>query len=441
MKVVIIGGGSAGSTCAFEIRKLDKNAEITILEKTGHTEYSPCALPYVISGEINDFKDIFIFNDDDYKKNNITINLNSKVKKIDRTKKIITYTKQEEIKEIRFDKLVLATGSSSFAPPIEGLSDSDYYSFKTIDDAKSILNSIKKENKSVVIGGGLIGIELAHSLAVKREQVTLIEVKENILPGLLDKKMSEKLKEHLGKIQIYEERQVEKITNNNVIVENEKISFDKLLLCTGIKPNIKIAKQSGLETDKGIVVNEFMQSSDKDIYACGDCAESTELNSGQKILSALGTTATRQAKVIAQNILGGKKESPHVMNNSISKVGEVYVGSVGLSEKRAKELNLNIVSATYTGTARAEYYDSKKKITIKLIAKDSGKIIGGQIVGNAEVVGRLNLIALAISKEMQAKDIAELETCYNPPAAPIFDPLTIAARILIKKCNILRGKQ
>lgn len=440
MKVVIIGGGSAGTTCAFQLRKLDKEAEITILEKTENTEYSPCALPYVISGEIKDFKDIFIFTKDDYEKNNINLCLNSTVQEIDKETKKITYSKDNKKEQIQYDKLVLATGSSSFIPPIEGLDNTDYYSFKTIEDAQKISNDIKEQSTSVVVGAGMIGVELAHSLAERGENVKLIEIKENILPGILDPKISKKLKEHLEQIEVYEGRKIEKISGNELYVGEEKITFDKLFLCTGIRPNIELAKEIGLETDKGIVVNEFMQTSDKNIYACGDCAESTEFNSGQKMISALGTTATRQAKVIAKNLLGENEKFPFVLNNTVTKLGNLYVGAVGLSQERAKELDIKTISAEYTGNVKAEYYPSESKIRVKIICDSNGKILGGQIVGDEEVVGRLNLLSLAISKQMHVQELADMETCYNPASSPVFDPLNITAQICLKKLNLMGNR-
>ncbi|MFW6450417.1 MAG: FAD-dependent oxidoreductase, partial [Nanoarchaeota archaeon] len=214
---------------------------------------------------------------------------------------------------------------------------------------------------------------------------------------------------------------------------------DKLFLSTGVQPNTKLAQDSGFGVDKGIKVNEYMQTNDENIYACGDCAESTEFYLKEKILSQLGTTAVRQARVIANNISGKEMKFPFVVNNTISKIGELYAGSVGITQQRAKESNINAISAKYTGNVRSEYYSTKEKITIKLVCDLSGTLIGGQIIGDSEVVGRLNLIALAIQKQCHVSELASLETCYNPPCAPIFDPLSIASEICLKKLK-MRGK-
>lgn len=439
MKVVIIGGGSAGTTCAYELRKLDKEAEITVLEKTQNTQYSPCALPYFLSGEIN-FDDMFIFNLSDYQNNNINLVLNATVYSVDKENGIVFYKEDSNQKQLHYDKLVIATGSSNFIPPIKGIENANYYTLKTIEDAKTIAENIESGKHSVIIGAGVIGVELGAALA-EHEKVSLIEAKESILPGMFDSDMAKLIKKHLQAkgITILEGTKINEIAENNLLLNQEQINYDKLFLSTGVQPNTKLAQDSGFGVDKGIKVNEYMQTNDENIYACGDCAESTEFYLKEKILSQLGTTAVRQARVIANNILGKEMKFPFVVNNTISKIGELYAGSVGITQQRAKESNINAISAKYTGNVRSEYYSTKEKITIKLVCDLSGTLIGGQIIGDSEVVGRLNLIALAIQKQCHVSEVARLETCYNPPCAPIFDPLSIASEICLKKLK-MRGK-
>lgn len=440
MKVVIIGGGSAGTTCAFELRKLNKEVEITLIEKSSNVEYSPCALPYVLSGEIKSLKDIFIFGRNDYESNGINLILNSEVVSIDRKNKKIFYKKQDskEQEQIDYDKLVISTGSFCFFPEIEGIDKTDFFKLKTIQDAEKILKSLKKKSNSVIVGGGMIGLELAFSLKEKGENVSVVETRENILPHLVDSDISQKLKDYLEdeKIKFYENKTIEKVSNKELFLKDEKIKFDKLFLCTGVRADIRLAKESGLKTNQGIIVNEYLQTSDKDIYSCGDCTEAFEFFSGKKILSQLGTTAVRQAKIIAKNITGKKEKFSPVLKNTITKIGKIYFGSVGLTEKKAMEYQIKTISAKYSGNVRSDYYPSKSKITIKIVCDKKGRVIGSQIIGDEEVVGRMDLLALAITKKLNIRELANLETCYNPPSAPIFDPLTIAAEICVKKLNL-----
>lgn len=435
MKAVIIGGGSAGTTCAFELRKQEKDAEITIIEKTSYLEYSPCALPYVLSGEIQSFDDIFIFKKQDYQDNNIKLMLNTEVKHIDqKNKKIIL----ADGSETDYDRLVLATGSTCFVPPIQGIETIDFEVLKTIDDAKKIKESLPNSKDLVLIGAGMIGVELAVSLVDKGRKVTIVEAYENILPNCLDEDMSKILEEYLNSrnVDVQTSAKIKSISKNEVCLDVGNILFNRLIVCTGVRSNIGLAKVAGLNVDKGIIVDEFLQTSDKNIFACGDCVESYEYNSGKKIFSQLGTTAVRQAKVIAKNVLGKQEKFSPVMNNTISKIGDFYVGSVGMTKTRAEKSGLKAISARYTGNVRAEYYPSKEIITIKLVCDESGILVGGQIIGHAEVAGRLDLLALAIQKRLNINELAKLETCYNPASAPIFDPITITAEICQKKLAI-----
>jgi NADH oxidase (H2O2-forming) len=437
-KIVIIGGGAAGTTCAFELRKLDKEAEITIVERTGNLEYSPCALPYVLAGEINSFDDIFIFKRSDYKNNNINLLLNTAVTGIDKKAKKISYTGAKEEGELDYDKLVLATGSVPKLPPIPGLEKSDPFVLKTLADAERISENIKSGGRSVVIGAGLVGLELAIALNEQKEKVTVVEAQDRPLPGVLDKDMSDQASQYLDDtgVELLLNTKIEQIEKSKVHLENNSLSFDKLCVCTGMKANTGLAEQAELDCGEAIEVNDRLQTSDDNIYACGDCVFSIELNTNKKILSQLGTIAVRQGKTVARNILGQEEQAPAVVNNTITKMGELFVGSVGLTLERARQEGLEAVMAKYSGEVRSEYYPPSSRITVKLVADKDGKILGGQIIGREEVAGRMNLLSLAIGQGMTLDDLIGTETCYNPASAPINEPISVVAEIGKKKIRV-----
>ncbi|MDZ7611200.1 MAG: FAD-dependent oxidoreductase [Candidatus Moranbacteria bacterium] len=443
-KIVIIGGGAAGTTCAFELRKLDKEAEITIVEKTGNAEYCPCALPYVLAGEIKSFDDIFIFQKSDYENNNIRLLLNTTVVSIDKKGKKINCRDSKKTTALAYDKLVLAAGSAPKFPPIPGLEKAIPLALKTIDDAKRISQNASPggKNRAVVVGAGLVGLELAAALSKRGEKVSLIEARDRLLPAVLDKDMGEqagRYAESLG-IETYLNAGIEKIDKNKVCFGQNSLPFDKLYICAGMKASAGLAKQAGLDCGEAVEVNRRMQTSDKDIYACGDCVFSQELNTGEKVLSQLGTVAVRQGKTAARNLLGGKETAPPVLNTTITKVGELFIGSAGLTLERARQKNLRAMASKYTTQARSEYYPSSSPITVKLVFDQKGKLLGGQIIGKEEVAGRIDLLSLAIGKGMNLDDLIEMETCYNPASAPINEPLTVAAEIGKKKLNTIKNE-
>lgn len=406
MKVVIIGGGSAGTTCAFELRKENKEIDITIIEKTNQTEYSPCALPYVIGGEISDFEKIKIYTEKDYKENNINLILNEEVKEIDEKNKKIRL----KDRELTYDKLVIATGSKPYIPKIEGLTE--YLILKTVEDAKKIE---KLENKSIIIiGAGMIGLELGNALLNKNNKVIIFENQNSILPNMLDKDMASELEKLLENIEIKKE-EIKQININKLITKEQEYYFDHIIIACG----------TGLEN-----------LNNKALY-CGDCNYITEEITKATIKSHLGTSAVRQGKNVANKILNKDTESIPNLNNSITKISDYIVGSVGINTNTAINNNIKTISAKYKGTITAPYY-SDEPLIVKLIFNELEEIIGGQIIGKTEVAGRLNLLSLAISKKMNIKDLKTIDTCYNPASAPIFDPITVCAEIVEKKVNALK---
>ena len=438
-KIVIIGGGAAGTTCAFELRKLNKKAEITIIERTGNLEYSPCALPYVLAGEIDSFDDIFVFKRSDYDNNDINLLLNTAVTSIDKKAKKVSYTAEGKEGELEYDELVLATGSVPKLPPIPELEKAKPFVLKTIADAKRISENINSDDRSVIIGAGLVGLELAIALNEQGEKVTVLEAQDHLLPGILDKDMSDRISQYLADIgvELLVNTKIEQIEKEKVHLKDNSLSFDKLCVCTGMQASTGLAEQAGLDCGEAIDVNEQLQTSDENIYACGDCVLSTEMNTGKKILSQLGTIAVRQGKTVARNILGQEEQTPAVVNNTITKMGEMFVGSVGITLERARQEGFEAVAAKYSGEVRSEYYPPSSRITVKLISDKNGKLLGGQIIGREEVAGRMNMLSLAIGQGMTLDDLIDTETCYNPASAPINEPVSVAAEIGKKKIQSL----
>ena len=440
MKVVIVGGGTAGTETAVQLRKLDSNAEIIILEKTQHFQYSPCALPYVIGGEIATFNDIEITNNEFYNQRNLRLEQGCTVSSIDKQQKKVFYEKDGSKQEMNYDKLVISTGSTPFVPPIKGLESVKYSTFKSLDDAKKLKQIIGAGKKAVIVGGGYIGIELACALKKNNMDVTIVEIKR-LVCNALDLEMSDMVQAHLERmgIKIITGISIDKIEANTIYTK-EELRYDTLIISCGVHANIDLAQKAGLACDTGILVNEYLETSDPSIYACGDCVQSKYHIHNIPIMSQLGTTAVRQARFIAMNISGKKEAFPGVLNTSISKVGDLIFGSAGVTEEFAKQKNIKTVNALYKGSSKSEYYPGGKDFIVKLISDDKATIIGCQIIGYEDVAGRLNMISLAIQKNMTLHDLVKTETCYNPCVAPIFDPVIVAAEICFKKFETKYGK-
>ena len=419
MNVVIIGGGTAGSTVAFYLRKLNKDVNITIVENSKFTQFSPCSLPYYITNEISD---LFVFKEQDYKSANIDLRLNTDVSSIDKKNKVV----HTSAGNINYDKLVLATGTKNFIPDgFNGLT------LKNPDDIFLIDKKCKKGKSIGIIGGGFIGVEMAYVLKQRGCEVSLFEATEQILPNL-DKDMSEYIKSYLESngVSVYV-GSIPKQKENAISVNNQSHTFDEIIISTGFVPNLDAAKELGLKIDKGIVVDDYL-SADKDVYACGDCVVVKDFVLGNKIQAYFATHAVNQAEIVSENILGAKKKFHPVLNANISNIG-IYFGSVGISSKTAEKNGIKVISAKSKGTTKSDHHKHSKEIVAKIIVDSKGTLLGGQIIGGEDISGRINLLSLAIKKKNTIYDLAELETCYNPASTPIFDVIVKAARMCIRR--------
>lgn len=443
MQVVIIGGGTAGSEVAWRLRQQDKDVGITILEKGSYTQYSPCALPYVISGDIASFQDIFLFDRNSYSSNNIELKTGCEVEGINRQKQEVEYQKGGKRETIAYDRLVITTGCKFSPPDIPGLDQCSCLSLAGADDAKAIRDKVNAGDKALVVGAGYIGIELASALHKLGLEVTVLEAEDRIVPANFDRQMSSKIQSVIkGKgVKTITEVEIKNITPKQAELAGEVVAYDHLFVCCGLIPDTGLASQAGLECAQGIVVDEQGRTSDKNIYACGDAVESINFIDDSKTLSQLATTAVRQARVVAGGILGVNKKREKVLNTNISEFDGLVFGSTGVTEAYCRENDIETVSALYRGGTRAEYYPENKDIWVRIVADLNGRIIGCQIAGHEEVAGRLNAAALAIKQGLSLDELIQSETCYNPAIAPIFDPLAMAAEICLKKLNFKNGRR
>jgi NADH oxidase (H2O2-forming) len=438
MQVVIVGGGTAGSETAWRLRQQDKDARVIILEKGSYTQYSPCALPYVISGDIKAFEDIFLFDSNFYSANKIELKTGCKVESIDREKRQVACQIDGKSEIITYDRLVLAGGCKFSPPDIPGLDQCSYLSLARVDDAKVIRDRVGAGDKALLIGAGYIGIELAAALYKQGLEVTVLEAQDRILPANFDKQMSSKIQAAIEAkgVKIITGAEIKHLDPKQAELGGQAIAYDHLFVCCGLVPDTDLASQAGLECAQGIVVDEQGRTSDENVYACGDAVESINFTDGSKILSQLATTAVRQARVVAGNILGGSKKREKVLNTNISEFDDIVFGSTGMTEVYCGENNIETVRALYRGGTRAEYYPENKDMWVSIVADLNGRIIGCQIAGYEGVAGRVNMAALAIKQKLSLDDLISSETCYNPAIAPIFDPLTIAAEVCRKKLDL-----
>ncbi|ABR54479.1 FAD-dependent pyridine nucleotide-disulphide oxidoreductase [Methanococcus vannielii SB] len=441
MNVVIIGSGAGGLTTASNIKKYSANAKITILTEDKHIAYSPCAIPYVIGGEIEKFENIVMHTPKDYERKGIEVITESKVVDVVANQNIVIYEEKGIKKEISYEKLVIATGGTPFIPPIDGVNLKGVFKVRTIEDGQSIKEWTKTTKQAVVAGAGAIGLEMAFGLKEIGIDVTVVEMVPQVFPRALDPEMAKIVQEYLEEngIRIILEKPLGKIIGNEkvkaVIIGEEQIDTELVIMSTGVRSNIELAKLAGCEIGRwAILTNNLMQTSIENIYAVGDCVEVIDAITGQNTLSPFGTTAVRQGKVAAKSIAGIDAESSPVLNSMVSKIGALEIGGTGMTETAAKMNGIDVVIGNAKALTRARYYPGGEPIFIKLVCeKNSRRIIGCQIISKERVAERVDAMSIAISKKMTVDELLNQEFSYAPPVSMVIDPLTFAAEDAFEK--------
>ena len=323
MRVVIIGAGAAGLTLASKIRRNDDKTEIIIFTKGEDIAYSPCAIPLVLGGCIESFDDIIMHDADYYLDKNIQIHLSTNVTSVDSKNKTITFENDENTEKLEYDKLVLATGSDLITPEFDIDNMNNVYPLTNISDGRLIQDSLKDKKDVVFISNLSIGIESAYELAKNGYNVTFLEESPSVLSLFLDEEMSEKLVELNDEVTFETNAHIESITSKDSKKEihyNDKIISADVIILPSIKvPSTTLAKEAGCEIgDFAVKINELLETSVEDIYAIGDCVEVKSHITGTPTVSPAGTTAVRQAMILANNLTGSKLTFDPVVNTVVS---------------------------------------------------------------------------------------------------------------------------
>jgi NADH oxidase (H2O2-forming) len=453
MKVVVIGGGAGGLSTASNIRKYDENAEITVITRDEHIAYSPCAIPYVLCGEVDCFENIIMHEPSDYLERNINVITQAEVVKVKEAENTIKYHLQEGQntveKELEYDYLVIATGGSPFIPPMEGCYLDGVFKIRTIKDGQQIMRWAEKSKKAIVVGAGLIGLEIAFGLKNMGLNVTVTEMLPQIVPRSLDPDMAKIVQNYIEKkgINVILGTPIEKITGENqvegaIFGDEVEIEADMVILATGVRPETTMAKMAGCNLGRwAIEVNEKMQTSVPNIYAVGDCVEVYDAITGHNTQSPLGSTAVRQAKIAARNIVGFDAKFNPVLNSMVSQVGNLEFGAVGLTKTAALQNGIKVISGKSKALTKARYYPGAKRIDVKMICDMKGRIIGCQIIAEERVAERVDTMSLAIAQEMNCSQLANTEFSYAPPVSMVIDPIILAAEDACEKLKRLQKRK
>lgn len=449
-KVVIVGGVAAGMKTAARLRRRDKDVEITVLERGSEVSYGACGFPYYIGGAVERFAAFSSgphgIRDPEFFRSvkGVKVLTGHEVMKIDRQRKVVKvriFSNGEEL-FLPYDKLVLATGSTPVKLNIPGADLPGVHNFWFPWDVVPVKKELKEfqVRDVVIIGAGLIGMELAENFRVLGLNVHLLELQPQILPQMLDRDLADWLLLQLKNsgINFHLSTKILAIEGDNrvtgVVTDRGIVPAQLVIMAAGVRPNSELAREAGLELGvrDTIRVNRKLQTSDPDIFAAGDVAENTNLVNGAKCFAPMGSTANKHGRVIADILAGDETEFPGVLQTGICKIMDLQAGSTGLNQAGAK--GFDVVSVTVPGFDRLGYMPGAKRIILKLFAdRKTHRVLGAQAVGFGVVDKRIDTVAMALTKGMTLEELSNIDVAYAPPFSGPIDNVATAANVLLNK--------
>ncbi len=457
-KTVIIGGVAGGATAAARLRRRDEKMEIVVLEKGDYISFANCGLPYYI-GDVIKSRDALLLQTPEAMKKKFNIEVRT------RAEAVAVHPKEHKVSvcdlstgakyEESYDNLILATGSSSIKPPIPGIDGQGIFTLWNIPDTDKIKNYMEQHrpSRAAVIGGGFIGLEMAENLHGAGLDVTIIEMQNQVMAPL-DYEMAQILHENIrmNNTELILEDGVDHFETQNGstrihLKSGRTVEAEMVLLSIGVKPNSSLAKAAGLSLNArgGVQVDEYLRTSEPDIYAVGDVIEVNHLVTGEKTMIPLAGPANKQARICADNITGSQKTYQGSMGTSVAQVFDLTAAAVGLNEKAllasGRKKGTDYETVVINQKSHAGYYPQATPITLKLLFEKEGKILGAQAVGQDKVDKRIDTIATVMSMGGTTENLAKLELAYAPPFSSAKDPVNmlgfVAENILNKMVSFV----
>ncbi|NGY38723.1 CoA-disulfide reductase [Flavobacterium sp. XN-5] len=442
MKYIIIGAVAGGASTAARLRRLDEHAEIIMFEKGEHVSYANCGLPYYLGNVIKERNKLLIQTAASFKERfNIDVRTMTEVMKIDPKLKTITVLNHITGNEYleNYDKLVLSPGAEPLRPPLAGINNTGIFTLRNVNDTDHIKDFIqqKEAKKAVIIGAGFIGLEMAENLFDLGMEVSIIEMGNQILAPL-DYPIAAIAQQHIRYkgVQLLLNSAVTAFekSNNSIKVllkSGDTLDADIVILSIGVKPDTRLLTNSGLKIGdaKGIWVNEYLQTSDPDIYAVGDAIEFANPITNQSMNTYLAGPANKQGRICATNIVLGNLQKYHgAINTAIVKVFDMTIATAGIASKHlTTKANIKHIVSTIPGGSHAGYYPGSKQMNIQIaFSPENGQLLGAQVAGYKGVDKRIDILSSIIQNKGTVYDLSEFEHAYAPPYSSAKDPVNMS---------------
>ncbi len=439
-RIVIVGGVAGGASAAARARRLNEEAEIVLFERGPYISFANCGLPYHIAGQIVE-RDKLLVQTPEAMAERFAIDVRTRceVTTVDRPKREVTVRDLDKGQDFQmsYDALILSPGAEPMRPPLPGLDSPCVFTLRSIPDMDAIKAAVElgQSARAVVIGGGYIGLEMAEALVERGVKVSLVELAPAVM-GAVDPEMAVPVHEELRKhgVELYLGKSVAEVVGQSSPVsvklnDGQSIETDLVVLAVGVRPEVELARQAGLEIGQrgGIVVDEQMRTNDPNIYAVGDAVEVTDFVGGTAALIPLAGPANRQGRIAADVIFGRSSRYAKTQGTAICKVFDLAVATTGMNERNLQRHKRAYEKIYVHPGSHADYYPGAQQISFKLLFDpQTGKILGAQAVGADGVDKRIDVLAVAIRAGMTVFDLQELELCYAPPFGSAKDPVNYA---------------
>lgn len=444
-KIVIVGGVAGGASAAARARRVDESAEIHIYERGPYISFANCGLPYFIGGEIQDRSKLLIMTPKKmWARSRVHAHVNHEVLSIDRSAKTIRVKRPDGLEEdVPYDKLILSQGAKPIVPPIPGAELPNVFTLRDVPDMDRIVAFLETQRPktAAVIGGGFIGLEMAEAFHRRGIEVTIIEKFPHILP-LLDDDMAAYLQNQIrgNAFDLRTGAEAKVLSASGIeLADGAFVPAELILLSVGVKAEIGLAKDAEIEigVTGGVRTNARMESSDPDIYAVGDAAETTHALTGARTRIPLAGPANRQGRIAGANAAGGHFTYPGALGTSIVRILHMTAGMTGLTTAQASRAGLSFFSSLTRDNSHADYYPGSRPTMIKIVAEEgTGRLLGAQIIGEESVDKRIDVLATAIAGRMTVFDLEDLDLAYAPPFGSANDPINVAGFVA---SHIVRG--
>ncbi|WP_456476856.1 FAD-dependent oxidoreductase [Oceanithermus sp.] len=436
-RLVVIGGVAAGMSAAAKAKRSNPELEVVAFEKSHYVSYGACGLPYYLAGWIENVEKLVARTPEKFAKQGVTALVRHEVVEVDYEGRRVRVAALDEGREFwqSFDYLVVSTGARPVVPPLEGAGLEGVFTLRQPEDGVAIRAALADARRTVIVGGGYVGLEVAEAFRAQGKEVTLIELEPRVLPGA-DPEVSELVREELERngVEVLTGTRVEAFAGDGrverVVTSAGELPADLVLLSVGIRPNVELATSFGVATGPtgAIAVDEQLRTNLESVWAAGDVAESRHLLTGQPYWLPLGDVANKHGRTAGTVIAGKKAAFKGVVGSAITKVFERAIAFTGLSEADAKAAGFDAKSVWIKSADRAHYYPNPHPLHVKLVYEaGSGRLLGAQLVGHFNDALRIDVVATLLHRGGTVEDLRALDLAYAPPFSPVWDPLLVAA--------------